>query len=210
MYEIFILGKLMHRPMHGYLLQSIINAAVGPFRRLSWGTLYPLLRKLEQAGLIAVERGRPADGRGTKNYHITPRGRARFLELMRAAGDPGAESRDLFRVKLSNFGNIDKAGRRRILADYRAQVAAIVSHSEAKAGEVLRAPGLAAAERPYVLQAIDHQRHLAAAEMAWLDALIKTTGGNREKALKAGEVLDSKPDRRRSRIGHHTRSDARR
>ena len=93
MYELFILGKLMHRPMHGYLIQSIIiNAALGPFRKLSWGTLYPLLRKLKQSGLIAVQDGKSSDQRGTKYYRTTPRGRTRFFELMRTAADPTANT----------------------------------------------------------------------------------------------------------------------
>jgi DNA-binding PadR family transcriptional regulator len=108
MYELFILEKLMHRPMHGYLLQSIINAALGPFRRVSWGTLYPLLRRLEQAGFIAVEANKSSDGRRTTNYRIMRLGRLRFFEPMRATGDQGADYRDLFRVKLSNFGHVGK------------------------------------------------------------------------------------------------------
>jgi DNA-binding PadR family transcriptional regulator len=177
MYELFVLGKLMHRAMHGYMLQSIINAAVGPFRRLSWGTLYPLLRKLEEAGFIAVQDGKSTDGRGTKNYRTTPLGRKRFFELMRSLPDRDTEHRDLFRVKLSAFGHIGIDEQRRILMEYREYVAAIVTHSEAMSSQVMNAPGLAPAERHHVLKAIDHQRHLAACETAWVDALIKTLGG---------------------------------
>jgi DNA-binding PadR family transcriptional regulator len=171
MYELFILGKLMHRPMHGYLLQSIMNAALGPFRRVSWGTLYPLLRKLEQDGLIAVQTSKSNDRRGTKNYRTTSLGRTRFLEIMRATGDRDGDYRDLFRVKLSNFGHIGKEDQQAIIADYRAFLAAVVTHSDAMSREVVNAPGLAVAERPYVLKAIDHQRHLAASEITWLDRL---------------------------------------
>jgi DNA-binding PadR family transcriptional regulator len=181
MYELFILGKLLHRPMHGYLLQSIIDKALGPYRRLSWGTLYPLLRKLEQGGLIAAQGGKSRDRRGTKKYRITPRGRTRFFELMRSPGDREGQYRDLFRVKLSNFGHIGKEDQRSILAEYRALVAAIVKHSEAMYGEVLHASGLAPMERPYVLDAIDHQRYLAASEITWINGLMNTTGGNHGK-----------------------------
>ena len=87
MYELFILGKLMHRPMHGYLLQSIINAALGPHRRLGWGTLYPLLRRLENGGFISAQRAKSSDGRGTKTYRVTAKGRERFFELMRSSGE---------------------------------------------------------------------------------------------------------------------------
>lgn len=210
MYELFILGKLMHRPMHGYLLQSIINAALGPFRRLGWGTLYPLLRKLEQAGLIAVQGGKSDDQRGTKNYRTTPRGQARFFELMRSAGERDTERRDLFRVKLSNFGHIGRKDQLSILEDYRADLAAIVKHSEAMAGEVLNAPGLAAAERPYVLKAIDHQRHLAASEFTWVDALIQKTGGEGEDRLeRTGRAVSKSGGNRRRRAGTRASSGSR-
>jgi DNA-binding PadR family transcriptional regulator len=176
MYELFVLGKLMHRPMHGYMLQSIINAAVGPFRRLSWGTLYPLLRRLEQDGLISRHGGDSEDGRGTKNYRTTPLGRKRFLELMQSLPDRDTEHRDLFRVKLSNFGHIAVEEQRSILANYREYVATIVAHSEAMAAEVRKAPGLAEAERANVLNAIEHQRYLASCEVAWVEKLSKKLG----------------------------------
>lgn len=210
MYELFILGKLMHRPIHGYLLQSIINAALGPFRRLSWGTLYPLLRKLEQDGLIAVQGEKSSDRRRTKNYRTTPRGRARFFALMRSASEHDTAYRDLFRVKLSNFGHIGREDQQLILVEYRKHMEAIVRHSEAKEDEVLNAPGLAAAERPYVLKAIDHQRHLAISEITWVDALIQEIGGKGEDRLaKDGRAASKSAGDSRRRVGTRPRSDPR-
>jgi hypothetical protein len=55
-------------------------------------------------------------------------------------------------------------------------------------GEVLKAPGMAAAERPYVLNAIDNQRHLAASEIEWVDALIQTTREDYDPLEKNGTV----------------------
>ena len=66
MYELFILSKLMHRPMHGYLIHAILNSAVGPFRQVSWGTLYPLMKKLENSGLIVAVDEEAEDARGKK------------------------------------------------------------------------------------------------------------------------------------------------
>lgn len=170
--------------MHGYVLQSVINAALGPFRRLSWGTLYPLLRRLEQEGLIKILRGESSDSRGTKSYRTTSRGRTRFLELMRSPANRDSDYRDLFRIKLSNFGHIGKADRHSILQEYRAFLAEMLEHSDAMSGAVTEAPGMAAAERPYVLKAIDHQRHLAASEIAWLDALIQIRGGHHASSIQ--------------------------
>ena len=215
MYELFILGKLMHRPMHGYVLQSIMNAALGPFRRVSWGTLYPLLRKLEHDGLIAVQPGRSNDGRGIKNYRTTSRGRDRFFEIMRAPGDRDGGYRDLFRVKLSNFGHLAKQDQLSILDDYRVFPAAIVAHCDAMSVAVMNAPGLDVAERPHVLKAIEHQRHLAACEIAWLDrvkrdlekeGLGEKNGHKSEKPRTAGSNPASN---RNKRAGTRSRSSSR-
>lgn len=205
MYELFILGKLMHRPMHGYLLQSIVNAAMGPFRQMSWGTLYPLLRRLEQAGWLAVQSGDSSDGRGVKNYRTTPAGRARFRHLIRKTGDYDSGYRDLFRVKLSNFGHLGKKDRRLILADYRAYLAGIAAHSEAMAKEVLNAAGLAERERPYVLKAIDHQAHLAKCELAWVDSLTAKGEESGHKKEQKACVVSRPAGNRRGRTGVRSR-----
>jgi DNA-binding PadR family transcriptional regulator len=198
MYELFILGKLMHRPMHGYVLQSIMNSALGPLRRVSWGTLYPLLRKLEENGLITIQRVKASDGRGTKIYRTTALGRTRFLEKIRRPGDRDADYRDMFRVKLSNFGHIGSEDQQFILAEHRAFLDAIATHSVAMSREVLNAPGLADAERPYVLKAIDHQRYLAQSEIAWVDQLARELGGKHEQEIQKSANAGSKRARNRN------------
>ena len=44
--EFAVLGLLHESPMHGYELRKRLNAALGVFRALSYGTLYPCLREL--------------------------------------------------------------------------------------------------------------------------------------------------------------------
>ena len=54
MYELIILSLLMRMPMHGYLIVKITNDQIGPWAKISSGTLSTILNKLEQTGLIAV------------------------------------------------------------------------------------------------------------------------------------------------------------
>src|SRR6266571_1833279 len=56
MYELLVLALLMHWPLYAYLIAEIANHILGPWERISRGTLSSLLTKLEQAGLIT-----PAD-----------------------------------------------------------------------------------------------------------------------------------------------------
>ena len=51
--EFAILGLLHEGPTHGYDLRRRLNSALGPFRALSYGSLYPALRTLTDRGLIA-------------------------------------------------------------------------------------------------------------------------------------------------------------
>src|SRR5205823_5557839 len=49
MYELLVLALLMHWPLYAYLIAEIANHILGPWERISRGTLSSLLTKLEQA-----------------------------------------------------------------------------------------------------------------------------------------------------------------
>src|SRR5450631_1145965 len=53
--ELAILGLLHESPLHGYELRKRLNAVLGAFRVLSYGTLYPCLRELVTRGWIAED-----------------------------------------------------------------------------------------------------------------------------------------------------------
>lgn len=172
MYELFILSKLLHRPMHGYLIQTILNSAIGPFRRVSWGTLYPLMKRLEQKGLIVAVDTSEDDPRGKKRYRTTEAGRSRFLELMNRSGDYDADYGDLFRIKLGCFGHVSDEDRRMILEDYRAYQSQIMVHTESMTLRVTQASELPAQEQRFALLGLDHKQKLAEQEILWVDSLL--------------------------------------
>lgn len=123
MYELVILGFLMRRPYHGYLIAKIINDMIGPFARLSNGRLYPLLAKLEQQGLIAVAAGESvaavgATDRQHRTFVITESGRQRFCELMLdTTSNPGDYQR-IFWFKLPNLHLLEPTRRLYLLDHY--------------------------------------------------------------------------------------------
>src|SRR5699024_6602423 len=53
--ELAVLGLLHEAPMHGYVLRKRLHETLGMFRTFSYGSLYPTLRRLQRAGLIAEE-----------------------------------------------------------------------------------------------------------------------------------------------------------
>ena len=79
-----VLGLLHESPMHGYELRRRLNAALGAFRALSFGTLYPCLKALLQAGLIVEDaQVAPTGKRPRITYALTEAGRT-LLEPLRA------------------------------------------------------------------------------------------------------------------------------
>ena len=62
MLELAILGELQEQPLHGYELKKRLSEMLGFFSGVSFGSLYPALRRLEKAGSIEVVSG-AADAR---------------------------------------------------------------------------------------------------------------------------------------------------
>ena len=56
MLELAILGMLKEQPLHGYELKKRLSETLGPWSSVSFGSLYPALRRLQAAGALeAVE-----------------------------------------------------------------------------------------------------------------------------------------------------------
>ncbi len=62
MLELAILGLLKEQELHGYELKKRLVEALGAFSRVSFGSLYPALRRLQAAGAVqTAETGPGAD-----------------------------------------------------------------------------------------------------------------------------------------------------
>lgn len=173
MYELFILSKLLHRPMHGYLIHTILNFAIGPSRRLSWGTLYPLIKKLERNGCIAAVDRSGDDPRGKVRYRTTEAGRIRLLELINGGGGFNAQAPEMFRIKLGCFGHLSRAARVAVMKDYRSRLDQIIAHSTAMIDRVETEPNLRSEEKTFALLALEHQKSGAEFEANWVDSLLR-------------------------------------
>jgi DNA-binding PadR family transcriptional regulator len=111
--------------MHGYELRKQLAEVLGGLRSISYGSLYPALRRLTRAGLIAEETGPQAEGtwsrRGRRVYRITAEGKERFAELLADSG-PQSFDDDGFGVHLAFFSRTPAEIRMRILEGRRRAV----------------------------------------------------------------------------------------
>lgn len=118
MLELAILGILHRAPMHGYELRKQLGCLLCGHRpAFSFGSLYPTLRRLQRAGLIAEDGGEPSAsaGRARRVYGLSAAGREHFAGLL-AEVTPQHWEDDCFGVRLAFFSRTPPEARLRILA----------------------------------------------------------------------------------------------
>ena len=82
--ELLLLKLLAEEPTYGYeLVSKLAHRSAGRFE-IKEGTLYPVLYRLEDAGLIVPEWDQPARGVPRKVYRLTGEGTERVEELTNA------------------------------------------------------------------------------------------------------------------------------
>ena len=175
-YELFVLGELMVQPLYGYLLREIATNMFGAFSSLSWGVLYPLVRKLEQQGLIvtdtdathtqfpATERGQPR-----RIYKITSAGQARFLDLMVSPAPYSRDTPKIFTIKLTKFQFLIPTQRTTVLRWYRPYLVELYTSYRNAHHYIVQNPLVVDEERRWILVSIDHQLQRYNSEIEWLD-----------------------------------------
>jgi DNA-binding PadR family transcriptional regulator len=121
--EFAVLGLLHEGPTHGYELRRRLNSALGPFRALSYGTLYPALKGLLGRGLIAEAPDAPGtlSKRPRVVYELTAGGKEHFADLV-ARADASSYDDDGFDVRFAFFARTEHEVRLRILEGRRSRL----------------------------------------------------------------------------------------
>jgi DNA-binding PadR family transcriptional regulator len=188
--EFAILGLLQQSPMHGYELRKQLAAVLGGLRSISFGSLYPALRRLRAAGFVTTDEpdasALPADAppltgrRGKVVYTITAEGKERFQELVSQTGPEAYDDGGLFGVHLAFFRHTPDEARLRILEGRRRTVE--------QQREGLRSSLARTRERVdrYTLELQRHGLESVDREVRWLSELI-----DRERRDAAGEPPDT-------------------
>jgi DNA-binding PadR family transcriptional regulator len=185
--ELAVLGLLADTPMHGYELRKRLGAVLGSLRAFSYGSLYPCLRQLGDAGLIAADAGSPRPGRRSKIvYTLTAEGKEHLQELLAEAG-PAAWEDETFGVHFAFFARTDAATRLRILEGRRNRL------EERRDG--VRAALTRTRERldAYTLELQRHGLESVEREVRWLNELIDAERGVAPTAPAAGASIVPSP-----------------
>ena len=183
--ELAVLGLLHETPLHGYELRKRLNAVLGSFRALSYGSLYPCLKGLLGPRLI-VESSAPAPGREPAGrakivYRLTAEGKEHFQDLLAEAG-PAAWEDESFGVHFAFFAQTDADVRLRILEGRRSRLEERLDN--------VRRPLARARERldRYTLELQRHGLESVEREVRWLNELIADRTSTAELQTTASRV----------------------
>jgi DNA-binding PadR family transcriptional regulator len=192
MLELAILGLLKEQPLHGYELKKRLGETLGSLWGISYGSLYPALRRLERDGsieivepdvvvvpmpatgsldgdLAAARMRRPAKSsrRTKKAYRITDHGDARLSQLLLDDDVTGDDERT-FALKLAFCGHLDPDSRLELLTRRRAALADRLARARRTSP-----PGRG--DR-YTRSLFEHRTQSTQRDIEWVDALIAAEG----------------------------------
>lgn len=165
MLDMAVLGLLkQERTMHGYQIKQEIAAQLGQLWRVSFGSLYPALNRLETLG--AVERVFPKTevGRRKNIYRITSKGEKMFTE---ALSEEASITDDTgFGLKLAFFRYVNPQTRVFLLERRRAYL----TEKLAQVRDQLRTYKQRIDDYTYRL--MEHGAQTTSADIEWIDQLI--------------------------------------
>lgn len=188
--------------MHGYDLRKRLSFTLGPLYAVSYGSLYPCLKRLRQAGLVQERPGETKTRRRTRSsdmktsiairrrrkvYEITPAGETLFFEQLELGA---VYDTDRFQTRFAFFRYLPKDMRLRLLEHRKAYLEEKLSEFK----DALRATR----ERmdAYSRSLIDHGVETTEQDIRWLEGLI-----DQERAARSagGPLSPEARSTRRSR-----------
>jgi len=191
MLELAILGLLKERAMHGYQLSKRLTDSLGGFWRVSYGSLYPTLKRLERQGAVEQVFDRQEVGRRKNVYRITESGESLFRDLLEEAGPDASGEDNRFRVRMAFFKYLSPETRIRVLERRRSFMEERLS--------TIRASLATNTGDTYTTSLMQHGRESTEQDIAWLNGLIAAERRGTDTTTKGGS-------KRRSTTQSTTRS----
>lgn len=130
-----VLGCLFDKSLSGYDLKKLFSLSFAFFSGLSYGSIYPALKKLEKEGLITMKLEIQENAPNRKVYTITEEGKQSFLSSLKSPF--GVESyKDALLMRMFFFERLTKQERLDAAQHYLDQVRSVAGRLEAVRPEV--------------------------------------------------------------------------
>ncbi|HEY5533124.1 MAG TPA: PadR family transcriptional regulator [Candidatus Anoxymicrobiaceae bacterium] len=164
--ELAILGLLKERPMHGYELKKRLSYMLGHFWTVSYGSLYPALKRLEKSGSIERAYSIKEKTRNRNVFRITPKGEKAFMNMLgEEINDTALADTEKFDLRMAFFRYLEPEKRLHLLEMRRSylteQLAKFKAYRSVNKDEDLYRTGL-----------LKHKFNQTKSDIRWLDRLM--------------------------------------
>lgn len=166
MLELAALGLLQNEPLHGYRLKQELEKFMGGCISVNFGTIYPLLKRLEKQGFVSVCEEIGESGSSRKIYSITETGRSQWQQrMMEHPQESWVNSRSRFLIKFFFFAHLESQERIKLL-QHRLMLSQLrLDHKESVCPDCVGA---------YQTEVFEYITSISRREINWLQAqLIK-------------------------------------
>ncbi len=173
--EFAVLGLIVEKPSHGYDLERVIDdRGMRNWTELAFSSIYYVLRKLEDRGLVVSATETRSSQKARKTYSATPLGRQEHREkTLHALAHPRPVYPSIL-LGLANWPAVDRVAAMAALSSRRMTIQAQMAELSANAG--LQSP------LPDFVEALfDYSLSQMRAEIDWLDRTITTFGADHDK-----------------------------
>jgi len=116
MTDFAILGFLMYGPKSGYAIKRYMAMSTAHFYEASYGSIYPSLERMAEAGLVEAERAE-GSGRLKRIYSIKAAGKKAFLEWLASPLDI-VKGPSLLLLRLFFMGCLERGDAKEMLARF--------------------------------------------------------------------------------------------
>jgi DNA-binding PadR family transcriptional regulator len=165
--ELAILSLVAEQPRHGYELEQVIaERGMRDWTEVGFSSIYYVLKRLEEGGLITSRLEAAGRGPARKIYQPTPAGMAALRDAVRQALSTPTLSYPPLQLGLANLPALPGPE----------AIAALRQYGAALAGRLRHVQGRRRAQQPlpvFVDAMFDHSATLVKAELRWLERTIK-------------------------------------
>ncbi len=168
--KLAVLGVLMEKPMHGYELKQYFEERMGVFWMINYGSIYPMLKKLEKEGFVSGKK-ELSGVMGKIVYKITEEGRREFQKILKERVRKEVHIRDEFTLHLFFLDHLDSGEVKNLLLQKKQGNEKLLMHLIEKE-EILRK-----SLPRYRFSAIERGIMHVKTELEWLNKVIGEIGG---------------------------------
>jgi len=159
-----LLGLLMSQPKHGYELHQEFSRELGRVWQIGLSQLYAQLKQLEEAGLVTAQTEPQPNRPPRKVYHLTPEGRAVFMDWIRQPTPYLRHIRVEFLARLYFFRELSLPGLEQLVAQQKEECQSQIGRFDRLAAET---------EDAFRRCVLEFRRGQLEAVVRWLDRCLE-------------------------------------